>query len=349
MASRKSHHYIPQFYLRNFSISAERKEIGLDNYRNNLFINKASIKNHACEKWLYGDDQIEAAFSRLEHVAAIVLKIMLELGAPPPENTPHFKILKEFILYQLTRTVKAQRQTTKSFSASVMEVFKLTSHYKDEYKDIEFNVDQPMLLSLYASAQAMPLFEYLSCKIIVNGTNVPFVTSDHPAIKYNQFLESKNLTRGTTGLATKGLQIFFPLNPFLMLVFYDANVYKLKARRDTTLLTTDTRDIWQLNALQYIHSESQLFFGPGVSKDYLEGLVTNFEKIKMGSGPTSQTMEVSGSTNENRDYHVFNTVNVPQIKLDLSFITLTKKAKQFKLDNRLVYLRHPSLGKIVGT
>ena len=58
MGSRIEHHYVPQFYLREFSTNPGRNEIGIYNFKNNFLFYKAPLKHQAKEKALYGKDDV---------------------------------------------------------------------------------------------------------------------------------------------------------------------------------------------------------------------------------------------------------------------------------------------------
>jgi hypothetical protein len=184
--------------------------------------------------------------------------------------------------------------------------------------------------------------KFLSCKLLLNKTDIPFITSDNPAVKYNQFLENKGLEQGTTGLAAKGFQIFFPIHPSLMLIFYDPIVYKLKERNTFRIIINDKNDIWQLNGLQYINCDSQVFFGNGITKEYLKRFPGKFKRAKEENKSITTSFKTGNVYDEEQSYYLFTTEKDAQINLNLSFIKLTKTAKQFQLDDRLVYLRHES-------
>ncbi len=347
MSFRKKHHFVPQFYLRQFAVDDEGKRVALYHHQKDMFIPKAPIKHQACENLLYGvDDEIEEALSKIENVTALIFRHILATQTPPPEKSPYYKIVKEFVLYQLSRTTKAGDNYNKFISAMYKEVFKKTSHYKEKYENIEFYHQQPTLLSLFTAAKTLPMMEYLSCKLLLNQTTVPFITSDAPAIKYNQFLENKKIKQGTTGIATKGLQIFFPLSPWNMLVFYDPLVYKLKNRNDQTIITSELEDIRQLNILQYICCNRNLFCNNGISHDYLQSIKNRFETLRLKSGPITNTVSSSVLESGEESVMLMTTSNKLQINLDLSFIKLTKTAKHYDLGNSLVHLRHPNLKAI---
>jgi hypothetical protein len=345
MSTKKNHHYIPKFYLRHFASTENKRQIGLYNYDNDIFINAASIKDQACEKFLYGeDDELENALAVLEGYTADILEKTIQYLMQPPEQNRAYKILLECVLYQMFRTNKAGKECNEMISSGVKEVFKHTSIYKEKYQgqNIEFLHPEPAHLSLLLSNEALPLMKYLSCKLIVNATNQPFVTSDNPVVKYNQFLEAKGLDHGTTGLAVKGLQLFFPIHPFLMLIFYDPIVYKLKERSSFRIVVDNKNDINLINGLQYINCDSQVFFGEGIAKDYLKTFSDKFGKVKAENKHVTTSFKSGNVYDGQESYYMFSTEKDAQINLNLSFIKLTKAAKQFELDDRLVYLRHES-------
>jgi len=71
MLIKSSHHFIPQFYLRRFSIRDEGKSISLYNLKNKKIIQNAPIKHQACKKFLYrADDEVENALGKMENEVA---------------------------------------------------------------------------------------------------------------------------------------------------------------------------------------------------------------------------------------------------------------------------------------
>ncbi|HEX2983013.1 MAG TPA: DUF4238 domain-containing protein, partial [Ignavibacteriales bacterium] len=63
MAERKNQHFVPQFYLRNFS--ENKKSLCDYNLSNNKYIKNASIKDMASQNYFYGkDENIEKLLSK---------------------------------------------------------------------------------------------------------------------------------------------------------------------------------------------------------------------------------------------------------------------------------------------
>src|SRR5690242_4660264 len=72
---RKNQHYVPKFYLRNFAIDTNKKQIRLFNTNRDLFIKAAPIKSQASSNFYYGKDgKVEAALSELEGEMAMIVK-----------------------------------------------------------------------------------------------------------------------------------------------------------------------------------------------------------------------------------------------------------------------------------
>ena len=280
MSQRKRHHYIPQFYLRRFSCENNGKQIGVFNYRNNLFIQAASIRDQAYEKYLYVDDEIELALGKLEFITAIIFNKIFEAFTPPPSDHPLMKILLEFIYTQHTRTIKAGEDTIESLNSAFQAMFKLNIDYEEKYKNIRLKHEHSALMTLMETSVGLPLMAHLTCKIIINQSSLTFITSDHPVVMYNQLMELKGLKFGTTGIAWKGLQIFLPIHPSVMIILYDPYVYKMGKQEEVTLITKNENDIHQLNILQYLSSNSQLFFNHETKESYLRGLTEKYKNIK---------------------------------------------------------------------
>ena len=72
---------------------------------------------------------------------------------------------------------------------------------------------------------------------------------------------------GATGLVMKGLQVFYPIHPRLLNCLYDSGVYNLCGGSVNCCSTESTEEIHQLNALQFINSNSQLFFDEFISEE----------------------------------------------------------------------------------
>src|SRR5690606_17127565 len=113
----------------------------------------------------------------------------------------------------------------------------------------------------------------LNYKLLINKTEVSFISSDFPVVKYNQFLEKKKWNHGKTGYGNTGLQIFIPLNSKIILMLYDSTVYKVGFKKQPNLDISNKKDIDQLNILQILNSYSTLFFDEKITNHYITSLI----------------------------------------------------------------------------
>lgn len=342
MPARKKHHYIPQFYLRKFASSESGKTIGLYNHQKDVFIQSAPIRHQACESYLYGrEDDVEQALGSLEYQASNIIHTMLTHLVPPPGDSNAYDWLKQFILFQNARTLKAGNSLNNALTAGFREMFKQEKDY-DPAKQEELRVvhEDPVMVNMLYVDQYLPLLNFMSCKLFVNLTNLPFITSDNPVIKYNQWMEGRGLYLGATGLGVKGLQIFLPIHPRVMLCLYDSTVYRCGNKKSSIVKIERESEIRPFNVLQYLFSESQLFFNEHVSQQYLQSLCTN------NNDKRAQSKAISYTVQGQRNPMLLNSFTDPHIGLTLPFMKILNKAERFVLPNSLPVRRHPSFDAI---
>ena len=70
MSDWKSQHFVPQFYLRNFSVKETDRKVALYHIPSGRFVPGAPIKSQAYEGNFYKELVIEAALGDLEGTAA---------------------------------------------------------------------------------------------------------------------------------------------------------------------------------------------------------------------------------------------------------------------------------------
>jgi len=322
MASRKSHHYVPQFYLRKFSLGEEGKTIGLYNHVKDLYIPTTSIKHQACQKYLYGkDDYVEDILSKLESITATMFSKMIKHFLPPPDDSPAYKVLLRYILYQESRTTKAGDNLLDGINKLSKTVFDNVYGPENIMTGFTAAHDEATLLVLEKAEENLYLLDFLTCKLMVNLSMLPLITSDAPVIKYNQYLEAKNMKIGAHGLPAKGLQIFLPIHPRMMICLYDPAVYTCGKEEQYCVTTESEDEIHQFNLLQYLNSNTQLYFGDYISETYVKHIHEKFSKRKSELGPYSEYIETPDKRKLVLNAHVD-----PHIELETSFFTIKPSA-----------------------
>ena len=257
---------------------------------------------------------------------------------PPPIEFNCFKLLRQFILYQAFRIPKSGNELRQSFNEGLETIkneFRWDLSAKLTWEEL---IDEnPVLVSLINSVRHEHLLEYLDCKFIVNLSELPLITSDAPVIFYNQLMEAAGNYIGATALAAKGLQIFYPIHPRLMICLYDSNVYDLCRESDNCCATESIEEVHQLNALQLINSDAQLFFDEIISERYIRTLCEQYFAYKR-KYRSFNTFIKQGSRK-----FFFTGAQDPCIKLNLKFFKLLENPKNYKNDIRP--LRHSFFDK----
>ena len=100
MSDRKSQHFVPQFYLSNFSGRETARKVALYHIPSGRYIAGAPIKSQACEDNFYRQLAIEAALGDLEDVAARIIRDAVTGGALPKRFTEDHHALLLFVLFQ---------------------------------------------------------------------------------------------------------------------------------------------------------------------------------------------------------------------------------------------------------
>ena len=85
---KKNQHYIPKFYLKNFSFENNNKQVGLFNVNNQKFIQRAKLKTQGSKNFFYGSDGfIEDSLALIENTIAKTIKRIILSGKLPKKNT----------------------------------------------------------------------------------------------------------------------------------------------------------------------------------------------------------------------------------------------------------------------
>src|SRR5262249_46999455 len=102
MANNKNQHFVPQFYLRNFSADTKRRATCLFNFGIGQSIPNASIRNQCSRDYWHGDEDpiFEDSVRGLEGLGAAAIKACILT-----DQLHKLRTLKTFTMFQLGRTV----------------------------------------------------------------------------------------------------------------------------------------------------------------------------------------------------------------------------------------------------
>ncbi|MBE5123375.1 DUF4238 domain-containing protein [Vibrio parahaemolyticus] len=281
MEKKKKQHYVPRFYLKNFSSDESGKSLNVYNISSNRYISNGNLKNQCYEPYFYGKDLIiENAFSIIEGKAATILKNLLgKTNFPKPFSEEHYVLLL-FTLLQYART-KGAEVALKEFIDKVTKfLLEQTGKFEEgDFDKFTIEANNTIAWNLKFMAESIHIAMDLKYKVINNKTGIDFITSDNPVIFYNQaFFEYKGFS--SIGLGSKGLQVLLPISPDKYLIFYDADFYKIGDRKSNYTDLVDVRDVHELNKLQWLNSLQNLYYSSPDSKNELTNVQSKMLSLR---------------------------------------------------------------------
>ncbi len=259
MADNKEQHFVPFSYLKLFS--ENKKSIHLYNIAAKRTIFRAKLKTQCRREYLYGkeDLSIEKGLCLIEGAAARALRA---ISTPPKTPTPgeiEFAHLIMFAIFQHHRTIYAARALNEMVSNMAKKTLSYDPRFTQEFLDcVDIGLTNPAILATQSASRSLHFGMDLSCKLLLAKEGCEFVTSDNPAVFYNQALETSNYQG--LGLACKGLQIFLPIAPGLLLLFYDSKIYKVGSKSLAPIKITEQRDMDQINTLILANADENIYF-----------------------------------------------------------------------------------------
>jgi len=334
MPSNKKHHYVPKFYLRNFSLTD--KTINIYNIDSDKNIVGGSLKDQCYVNRFYGkDSKIEYAFSLLEGAASRLIRTILEDNQLPSEESTEYNSLLIFVVLQYGRTKYAADTNDEMLD----KFFKTT--YRDRLKrdnikptDFQVGLNDPIGLPLKISATYWPIVRDLKAHLILNETEVEFITSDNPVTLYNKYCE-KIKDRSSAGLGSVGLLIFFPLSPKALLLLYDGAVYKVGSRRSRSTLINDQNDIMVLNRLQWYNAMKNVYYHGLEQVSYMQRESKSVKKRRVSHSniQVREYLEKDDGTEREAVLHMYKSL-LP-MELNISFLKVQRRKKKVPMEKRL--------------
>ena len=268
MAERKYNHYVPKFYLANFS--GNKRFIDKCILSSGKIIRSASIKTTAGQDYLYGEDGIiEEAFCQLEGYWDGVIKRIIQTEQIPINGEDYERLLHFFILSE-NRTLARANNNLEAWSDLYKMIAKLLKEngeivLSDEtISAISANSPIPNLQDLKNDMLLMNICADLRMDLIKNISSLPFITSDHPVVKYNQLFMSHSYYR-PYAYGQMGIQSLFPISSSLCLVLFDPIPYRLHYYYGNKFIINDPIIIRSINRLIAGYANQEIYFSPTTS------------------------------------------------------------------------------------
>ncbi|WP_237274465.1 DUF4238 domain-containing protein [Tenacibaculum ovolyticum] len=341
MAKKKKQHYVPKFYLRFFSASQNDKKIKICLKETIKTIQNADLEGQAQEDYFYGKDlEREEWFGNIEDRTSIILKEVIKSRELPKNKSDNYYWIWLFVLLQAYRT----RANADEFNNVVDKTMKTAMKFDSKFKDFDFDkhlfaYDDATEKALDILLKSLPMMMDLQVKLLENNTAKPFITSDNPVSKYNQFLESRNFSFGHYGMLSKGLQIFYPLSPDLALVLYDPKVYKIGYRKQFSKIQINEMDVEFLNILTCLYANKALYGTEKVTDFQFEQIVKKSKKFQGQKKLELKQFEPVKEDDETESIIVQHQKTPYIIHPNFSFVRQTQHAKSYKMSGYYAEIR----------
>jgi hypothetical protein len=262
-------HYVSKFYLKNFSIlGLERSVWCFDKVTRKKF--KINVRNIGCEIGFYSQE-IERYLAGMESKASPVLNKLIDSKDLRKLLWNEREILASFIVIQDNRTYEL-RETMKPVNKWLLE--KMFASMSDEIKKTVSMEEIAKYVDIKAEEMAIETQRELLKKSIKlfsdmllglqwllfeNKTEMSLWTSDNPVNKFNP--NETSPTMGNLGYLSSGVQIYFPLTPYLCLSLCDMGQYRL-VPSEKMIMSSSENVIYQ-NHLVFEWSYRHIFSNDG--------------------------------------------------------------------------------------
>lgn len=311
MASNKNQHYVPQCYLKNFSIDESRAAICLYNLDKKKLIKNAPIKNQCSKNYFYGEDLVlEKALQPVEGRFSEIVRNLENINHVLTDEDKIFLI--EFWLLQRTRTEEFSKSTAESTEQDIKNLL---------FIDVKIEVKEVVRKAIQSISKDRHLVHDLKLCILKNNTKTDFITSDHPAVLTNRwYFHNKKVQFRSFGLQSAGGLFILPLTPKTLMLAYDKDVYSVANTRGWVQLK-NTNDVDAFNYLQLLNCRANIYIANPGSSQYLEKLYHKVEYQKSLQGHKTEFYISDNSDGKIRDE---NRIDVSEIRVNQKFFKVSQ-------------------------
>lgn len=251
MATNKNQHFIPRCHLRPFTLQSEGVAISLINLDRKQFIPNAPVKNQCSKDYFYGtDENLENAIQLVESEYGRALNDLVRSSQRLSEANK--TVFRTFWLFQHLRTEAAAMQAVQ-LSESIRNLAELPPG------EFSLGIKEAVQMACRTFVDTMHEIDDLKFCVIKNKSDVPFITSDNPAVLTNKWRLDHDRSPGHSfGMGSAGMLAILPLTPTLLFLGYDGDVYSI-ANESGVVEIKNRRDAIALNRHQYLQCVANVY------------------------------------------------------------------------------------------
>ena len=268
-------HYVPRFYMKNFSnvknagTKKEKVLISFFQFKDNLLKKDIPTSSICSEDYFYDQDGgIEKPLADMETKWSKAIKNAID----DKFNKDDIESIREFVIYQICRTKAMLSHNREMVNSMIKWILKqeigVIANEEGVKELIENKIQNEITpeLGLSSVKEIIPTISDLKMQVITNETEMKLITSDVPIIIINPLVIYR------AGLRSVGDTIFFPISPQKIIFFYDAKLFdKLPDR------IFDKSVIEIFNQYQYVSADERL-----LGKE-IEDIIHIFNSEKLNS------------------------------------------------------------------
>lgn len=330
-------HYLPQFYMRNFSkmiTKKKKKRIAMVSFYQfkDEILSMGSTASICFEKFFYDEDnQVEDYLGQKEGVWGDSIKRVIENDNCILDNKDK-RLLKEFAVFQYCRTLMARDYARDYFKELLFNIEKIKDEETindkttQEIDGISKEICAADLLK--GCKQLTTDINDLKVSIVTVHGEIPLITSDAPIIIINPFCSHSS----GFGLAMIGIVLMFPISDHKLIIIYDGKLY---TDIDEQLNVSNEVDIININKYQIISANQRLISG---GKDDFSRYYQDFELIENRQKYKYKQKTIRA---DNAEKGSIVHISARGLKMDypINFFKLSKKIKRIPMDFRESFAR----------
>lgn len=324
MAERKRQHYVPQFYLKNFSV--DNATFNILNVQNGKIIESAPINRQCYAPYFYQSDAIETELGKLETISAPIIKKVISPNCFQITQDEE-KTLKMYTIFQFFRTAGQCEYLLKSYSGVLTQISKYYVEGGFPSTDIEGYIRKckGKLLpqeSLRMAERVVKMIDELQLMIVTFSSKHPLISSDNPVSLFNNYYKQ------SVGFSMAGLIITMPLSVNKLLVIYDSKMYVSDPCYGVTH-DSKYKDCLILNRLQLYNANKIAY---GTTRKIIEKIIPQLNSSRKAR--QEKDASIVSALGPIGNQMIVEQGPWPLIDTNISFLRLIESANNISIRNR---------------